>query len=194
MSEVEKVRTVVTPEEAEELFRLAWPAESLGPLRPDVLRLLLAQWDLETAGGKAMFNNNFGNIVAVSDEQTFFRSLDSGNPRRFRSYESPGQGALAYIRQLTRDSRAHWRNGLLSGDPVVFAKELRRPPAYYEAPLDRYTKGLVERHKKYAHVHAEAPPDSNTETVSKGLTFSGFIGFTAAGVGLAKLMDDLRRR
>jgi len=87
----------------------------------------------------------------------FWLGDDSGNLRRFRAFDTRQAGADAFISLLTRPSRAHWRRGLLSGDPKEFAHELKGDPeknlaAYYEAPEAVYTRTLVRRWKRYPHL------------------------------------------
>lgn len=161
-SEVPKTRTPLTPQQAEALFRQVWTQSTTETLTEGALRLLLALWDLETAAGQSQFNNNFGNIIQTQDGP-FYLADDTGNLRRFISYPSAEHGASGLIRQLTRDSRAHWREGLLSGDPSFFAQKLKEVPSYYEAPLDRYRKVLVERWRKYSHLDQAAPQPEGEE-------------------------------
>lgn len=140
-------RTPITPAEACELFQSAKPTAG-----SSTVRLLLALWDLETNGGKSMWNYNFGNIIAVSKTQRHFAATDAGNPRIFRDYMSAEEGAEALVTQLTKESRRWWRNGLFTGDPEEFVRALngqRGGPAYFEANFDSYLKGFMARWEKY---------------------------------------------
>ena len=161
-----------TPSDAQTVLNAlatAWRDRFGEPLRGDVAALLLALSDLETASFKSLSNHNLGNIIAVSDSQDFYRGLDSGNARRFRAYASLQEGADQLINQLTRDSRAEWRDGLLSGDPEGFVRALNGQnggPAYFEASFDRYLRGFLSRYSMYEHL-AVAPAQLSTLAESK---------------------------
>lgn len=86
--------------------------------------LLLAQWDIETANGKSIFNNNVGNLTANNEStQNFWRPpwfapppyegndaarlellhqrMEDGKaPRAFRAYDTLEEGATSYMRLL----------------------------------------------------------------------------------------------
>jgi hypothetical protein len=161
------VATPVTAEHAADLLGEAFYLEVGVHPGARLLALLLAMSDLETAGWARLRNWNFGNIIATDPEaQDWYAANDSGNARKFRAYDSAEDGARAFVNQLMRDSRAVWREGLLSGDPVTFARALKGPPAYYEAPLQAYTEGLQSRWEAHAarlglaaSVGASLPPD-----------------------------------
>lgn len=147
----------------------AWRTNDLGLIGRDVLALLLALWDLETGAGTSQRNNNFGNIIAVNEELHHYVGTDNGNTRRFRSYPSVSQGALAFVQQLTSNTRLEWRSGLMSGDPLQFVNALgglNGGSKYFEAPVDRYKQTFLERWQKYLDVtvplaEAEADRDSD---------------------------------
>lgn len=151
-----RVPAVSTPLDATEAtteLEGAWFRRFGEPVRPDVLALLLALWDLETDAGRAQSNFNFGNIIATSEDQRHYVGDDSGNTRRFRAYLTPSAGADSFVAQLTSDTREEWRAGLDSGDPTEFARALgglNGGHAYYEAPVERYTRTLVGRWQRYA--------------------------------------------
>lgn len=184
MSEVPIHRTPIDAQDAEAFLRETWPDIAEG-----VLRLLLALWDLETGGGTRMFNNNWGNLVSTLPSQDFYRASDSGNIRRFVSYATPRAGSDAFVRNLIRDSRSHWRAGLLTGNPAIFAHQLRISPAYYEAPESVYTRTLVARWNLYAHLdpddiprHPSAPkPSAPRGTQPHGGIVGALLVTTALG-------------
>jgi len=152
VSEVPRVRTRVTPDEASAAISRAWQERFGSPIAPDVLALLLGLWDLETATGGSQFNFNFGNIITTTDSVPWFAMLDSGNPRKFRSFATIDDGAANFVNQLTRDTRPQWRDGLLRGEPVEFVrglKGLNGGPEYFEAPFDRYLSGYLTRWRRY---------------------------------------------
>lgn len=175
MPEVPKRRTVVSPQQAENLFRQAWSERFNEPVRPGVLRLLLALWDLETAGGEKQDNFNFGNQISTRpDREQFYRGIDSGNKRQFRSYPSARAGAKSFVAQVTSDTRPHWEQGLLTQDVVQFSRGLKNcqnescsvsgPLSYYEAPFERYTATLQRRYDKYPHLQPEVGPPAPLPT------------------------------
>lgn len=149
MSEVPIRRTPLSPARAESILRQT-------ELRPSAIRLLLALWDLETAAGGSMYNHNWGNMV-VGDHpgHPYYVADDSGNLRRFRAYDSAAEGAADWLRQLFRADKP-WAEGLATGDPKRFARALKAG-GYYEAPLERYTRTLVERWRKYPHLQDRKP-------------------------------------
>lgn len=155
------MRTPVSVGQAQDMFAAAWQQRFGEPITAKVLALLMALSDLETATFKSVFNHNFGNQIATRDSQDFYGALDSGNPRRFRAYPDAFAGARSFVAQVTSDTRPHWKAGLLTGDPVEFARALKGlngGPAYYEAPLERYTNTLVERWRSYTPTLVDGEP------------------------------------
>ncbi|MCH9730985.1 MAG: glucosaminidase domain-containing protein [Actinomycetia bacterium] len=152
MPQVPRTRTPVTPQQAEELLRQAWVQEHGSEPRPSVLRNVLALWDLETAAGRSQYQHNWGNIVAISENQQYYMADDSGNLRRFRTWPTAAAGARGLVHQLTKPNRAHWARGLLTGSPEEFAEALAEPPAYYEADPVTYGRVLRQRYDKYPHL------------------------------------------
>lgn len=144
MTQVAIRRTPLSPEQAEAMLTAAG-------LTAPAVRLLLALWDLETAAGAKMWNHNWGNmIVGDAPGHEYFEADDTGRIRRFRSYDSFQDGLVDWLQQLFRTDKP-WRDGIASGDPVVFARKLKEG-GYYEAPLERYTKTLLQRWRKYDHL------------------------------------------
>jgi hypothetical protein len=157
MPEVPIRRTPVTAAQAEAMLSDSWSSLFSETVRPDVLRLMLALWDLETDAGRRMWNNNFGNILVNESSQNYYLARDGINVRRFRSWVLDTSGADGFVRQVTSPTRPIWSAGLMTGHPQKYAVALKGPPAYYEASVERYTKTLVARWNKYPHLHA-APP------------------------------------
>lgn len=150
--------TPLTPERAAVLINDAWSA--LAASKPEVpkptgerLALLLALWDLETATGGQHRNHNFGNQVATRpDVQEFYAALDSGNPRKFRSYDSAEEGAASFVSQLNSDTRPQWREGLRTGNPTEFVRALKGlngGPAYFELNFEDYLSRFLGRWERY---------------------------------------------
>lgn len=142
------VPRVATPATAAQMAG-AW-----GEYPADQQALLLALWDFETGGGARMWCWNAGNIVRTAQwSGDWYEADDTGNWRQFRAYPSLAAGAAALARLVDSDSRPQWREGLWSGDPETFVRALHGDnggPAYFEAPLDRYLTGFLQRWQKYA--------------------------------------------
>lgn len=191
MPQVAKVLTPLSATEAEREIALAWRRRFDAPISLDVLRLLIALWDLETAAGLAQTNNNFGNIIATRDDQLFYSGTDSGNARRFRSYNSVSDGADGLVSQITSATRPHWKAGLMTGDPTNFVVGLKTVPAYFEAPFNQYLTTFLGRWEKYPHL-SPAPgqeSDQSGATVSRrsgsGLVLLAFLLPSVLGVAYA---------
>lgn len=165
MAEVPIHGTPLSKAQAQAVLEQAWLNRHGGHVHPLVLRNLLALWDLETAQGARMWNNNWGNLVLRSGRAgDFFVADDSGNSRHFIAYPDALSGADDFIRELL--DKDNWRRGLLTGRPDAFAKGLKGPPAYYEASLDRYTRTLVSRWNNYSHL--TQPPRAGSERTHPG--------------------------
>lgn len=183
MSEVAKVHTPQTAESVASQLSQAWQAEIGGAVPPAVLALMLALSDLETATfGSGFFNHNYGNIIATSEGQPFYRGIDSGNKRKFRAYGSAADGARGFVKQLTRDSRKQWREGLLTGDPEEFVRSLngqRGGPSYFEAGFDHYLKTFMGRWQRYRVPEVETPDPKASPPKAGGLLVAGLLGLGA---------------
>lgn len=171
MPEVAIRRTPHTASEAAERLASGWAGRFGAAVTPDVLALLLALWDLETAAGAQQFNNNYGNVVATrTTTQPFYFADDSGNLRKFIAYPTSQEGATDLIATVTRDSRKEWRQGLLSGDPEEFVRALNGQRGgrfkYFEAPFERYLSTFLERWRKYEPPKAEPPSRGQTPNPS----------------------------
>lgn len=79
----------------------------------------------------------------IKGKQVWF---DPPHPQtRFRAYEKADDGMMDYIRFLAMDRERYlkaWVEGVLGGEPVVFARELGRA-GYYTASIARYTRTVV---------------------------------------------------
>jgi len=165
--EVEKVRTRESAADTESRFANAWSSRFGESIRPEVLRLLMALWDLETAGGQSMFNFNHGNVISTRhDTEPFYFAKDRSGDVEFRAYSNAEAGALGLVQQVTSTTRPMWHRGLLTGDPVAFSQHLKGQhggPQYYEQDFDIYTATLVRRWEKYPHLVGGGqtePPDA----------------------------------
>ena len=168
--EVSKVATPQPVEAVAQALSSAWARRFGEPAPATVLALLLGLADLETntfgtVNGKGFYNYNLGNIVApYPDTQVWFAALDSGNPRKFRAWNSLDAGAEGFVKQLTSDTRKEWHAGLLTGDPEKFVRALNGQnggPHYFEANFDQYLAGYKARWGRYAG-HGMPAPEGTT--------------------------------
>ena len=158
-SEQEELPNVMTPMSADEVAKaLAAAFKRLTGKLPSVqiLALLLGQWALESANGKAIHNFNFTNIKRNSGDPyyQYFRCseivdgqevfFDPPSPVcAFAAYKNATDGAEAYIRILKK--RPNWWNGLLTGDINEFNTGLSTAPKFYTANPDLYLNILSDR-------------------------------------------------
>ncbi len=184
-------RTRARPKEIFAALSEAWPRVIGGePPRESVL-LLVAQWGIETANGRACWNWNLGNVKRVQGEPwTWLNNVweilrgqrvtfNPPHPQtHFRAFHSLEDGAEAYLTFLQRKYAGAW-DAALSGDPRDFAhrlKELR----YYTADEHDYGAALEARMGLFAHEVDEpdegrASIDTSRPTVEKALQKLGYI-------------------
>jgi len=118
------------------------------------LSLLTAQWSLETGGGRAMMNHNFGGIKGTgpSGLSTAYTTKEGYGATertivdRFRAYRTPTEGAEDYLRTL-RARFPHSFDAVRAGDPSGFAHALKREGYYTgsEADYSRAIASMSER-------------------------------------------------
>ena len=111
-----------------------------------------AQVALEHARGGAIFNHNFGNIMAGSKwpgDVYVLRVQEQTSPdvweffdARFRSHASPLDGALDYWRLLNAPRFAGAWAAMERGEPAAVAHELKAH-GYYTADEARYARALA---------------------------------------------------
>lgn len=177
---VEAVRTPISAQELSPLLQGAWLSRFGVPVEPKVLALLLALADLETGDGVPpfgsmpnAFHHNYGNIIiaarnlptSVSDHFVLRGDEGPGTgsnaaEHHYRVFNSPEDGALGLVTQLTRESRQQWWDGLLTGDPETFVRALNGQfggPKYFEAAFDRYLDTFLRRWQSY-RVNDPTPP------------------------------------
>ena len=150
------VKTPLTEEEATYYLKTAW--KNIFNIYPnkDSLALLWAQSLGETGRWKLLRNFNWGNIKRKSNNQKY-TSYEAGeylnrkyqlfypyHPQTFfAAWDSPLEGAEAYIRFLSGRSRyAKAWVCLMAGDPVQYCAELKKA-GYFTDKLEHYTKGVV---------------------------------------------------
>lgn len=172
MPQIAPVRTPYSIDDAKVWLADAWMRRFGEPVRDDVLRLMLALIDVETGdgvpGNRVMpnsFHHNMGNLVISSEfipttQRDYFVLKGDEGPGTgskakehfYKAFTSFEQSADEQVAQLTRDTRPHWRDGLLTGNPEQFIRALNGqngPPAYFEAGFDRYLKTFMTRWNKY---------------------------------------------
>lgn len=165
-SKVEAVRTPTTAGELAGALTTAWRAE-LGdePTRASLL-VLLAQWHLETGGGKSCIAWNIGNAKSVPGDgydwcefQTteVVRGVVVHLVQRFRAFASLEAGAADFLKLLARRFARAWP-AVLAGDAKGFAVALH-DAHYYTAHVDDYTRGMLAR---LALVDREWPNENAT--------------------------------
>jgi hypothetical protein len=113
------------------------------------LSLLVAQWSLETGGGRAMMNYNFGGIKGQgpSGLSTSYTTKEGSGATertlvdRFRAYGSAAEGATDYLRTL-RGRFPQAFDAVKSGDAGGFAHALKREGYYTGSEVD-YTRAVA---------------------------------------------------
>jgi hypothetical protein len=113
------------------------------------LSLLAAQWSLETGGGRAMMNYNFGGIKGQgpSGLSTSYTTKEGHGATertlvdRFRAYGSATEGATDYLRTL-RGRFPQAFEAVKSGDATGFAHALKRE-GYYTGSEADYTRAVA---------------------------------------------------
>ncbi len=142
-------RTPLTASQAEAALGEAWKELRGTSADPSTLRLITAQWSHETGGGKSMFNHNFGGIKGVSSEglSTVARTREGQGAServiydRFRAYSSPQEGALDYLRLLSRRYPAALEQAA-QGNSAGFVHELKQA-GYFTGSEEAYTRSVA---------------------------------------------------
>lgn len=181
MIEVPATRTPLTAEQASRAVLSAWDSIVGGTPDLDTFALVMALVWIETARGTSLITNNFGNISAsekfagkawrppwfpeptdtTSERNRHLHAemLANRAPRAFRAYDSPEQGAIDYVRQLTR-----------TFPEVVSAAGTGDVNAFREALSQKYSKDYAR----------------NPEAVNRNLgTFQTEFRGLGSGVGLS---------
>lgn len=187
MSQVTPKPTPISAGEAHGALHSAWRRFFDAPPTQNQLALLLAQSALETGNWERMIHFNFGQLMANTegkgvnvfwDGDYYEDPKGDGNKRVYHSAE---EGAADYVRLLSH--REAWRAGLLSGKPDVYAKALKSPPAYYQAPLSGYTVTLTALFRRFGG------------TVSSyGSVIAKLYGLAALGLGAWYITRKGRKR
>ena len=140
-----------------------WQTLFGGDPAPNSIRVLAAQWDLETAGGAACHCFNIGNIKKVNGDghdfcmfrcwerdkqgkKYWIEPPDAGC--RFRAFSTLTDGVADYLKMMNKRFKHAWP-AVLDGDPEEFAKLLKEA-RYYTATLEEYTNAIKGRWGRYA--------------------------------------------
>lgn len=197
LSPGQETSPVATPTTTPEMFaalRSAWTFVIGGFASTPSLLVLLAQWHLETGGGRSMFNFNVGGIKHVSGdghayavygttEETSGTLTSQHAP--FRAYESLEDGARDYLHTIATRFRHAWPAVIL-GDPAQFSHLLKEEGYYtlheHDLPGETgYTTRLVARYDQVAR-EVGAAGGGNVGLV-------GLLAMIAAGGALAYRMS-----
>jgi len=183
----QEVADRITPCTAQEMLdalAAAWPAV-VGSLctNTDSVRLLCAQWAMETGWGKACHCNNIGNAKAVvggSYDWCFFATDEIINGRLvkfnppnpgccFRAFATLREGVVDHLHLLTRQSNfaSAWPF-VLAGDAAGFCRALKIG-GYYTADEGQYTRAVVSI---FGDLHKLTPvTPSKNDCVAAELTY-----------------------
>lgn len=180
--QVEAIRTPLEPEQAIQVLSAALEGELGRPPTIAELKMVVAQSSLETARWQKMWNWNFGNSVAVSDQPYFV--LRQKVVHRFRPFASSWQGATYYVALLRRRFSNAWQL-LGSGDPVAYAYALRAQN-YYEGDAAPYGRDLLAVYNRLGG------PSSSSSATAPTIATAAYVAPTQptaekAGTGLAVL-------
>lgn len=115
-----------------------------------ILALLVGQWGIETGQGGSMYNYNFGNSMPEPWDK-YYQNLHASEVidgvntpmvEKFAAYKTPLEGAISHIKVLK--SRAHWWNGLQSGNLDKFIDGLKTKPVYFTGNAATYKAGSLK--------------------------------------------------
>lgn len=144
--EVVPEHTPLSGSEAAAALSQAWTARFGEPPTAKMLSILGAQWSLETGGGRAMMNFNFGGIKGTgpSGLSVRYKTVEGSGATethitdRFRAYRTAAEGASDYLRLLEK----HYPGALgmaRAGDAAGFVRELKKS-GYFTGSEALYTK------------------------------------------------------
>ena len=155
---VPAVVTPWTPQQIGQALVEAWTRSfGAGPTAGSIA-VLLSQWALETAWGKACWNSDLGNArppttrgdvlcmqipggkvsEVIGGREYFFSPPSVGST--FRAFESLEDGATFYL-GLLHDRFAHAWPAVLAGDPSAYSVSLHESH-YYTADVAVYTRTM----------------------------------------------------
>ena len=152
-----RVATPVTDSDCMQVLKNAWITVFGSPPKDEAVRLMCAQWGLETGWGVQGYCYNLPNIRTSKYDYTYISGsekidgqwvyFDQDNPSdmsRFRAFKTPQDCADAYVDMLARLHKG--ATSVLQGscDLEAFSRALSKEygSGYYTDDYDHYTKAL----------------------------------------------------
>lgn len=152
-NQVPPTATPATPEQVYQAMAAAWPSIVGAAPSEDSLLVLLAQWDLETGGGKSMIQWNIGNFKASPASGHLWceymtteviGGITEHLMQSFAAYTSLADGMQAYLKAMHTRFSSAW-SYVVDGDLDGFAQALK-DEGYYTASEASYAAGLRARY------------------------------------------------
>jgi hypothetical protein len=156
-NQVPPTPTPATPAQVYAAMRAAWPSIIGGTPSRDSLLVLMAQWDLETAGGHKMIQWNVGNFKASPSGSHLWceymtteviRGVTQHLMQSFAAYTSLANGMDAYLTAMHTRFSSAW-SYVLNGDLDGFAQALK-DEGYYTQTESIYQSVLQQRYNALA--------------------------------------------
>lgn len=168
---VDRVATPLTEEQIADLLRRSYLLIFGHAISPQCLAVAWAQVCLENARGKAVHNNNLGNITTKGDgvayyELTTDEQIQPGVWKsltlKYRAHPDPISGFEAYW-VLLRDRYATALLSFERGDPAAATYALKAA-RYFTANVEPYAKAMVSLYaefvRRFSSWFAETEPDT----------------------------------
>ena len=162
MSEVDKRATPTSTAEFLSAAKNVYETTEGALPTAEQLGMLFAQWALETATGKAMFNFNVGNIKATDlAAQSYFSQFTGtqgvvrpdGVPgegvNHFRAYDSLAEGLKSWISLLKNTRYAAGWSGLKGNDVKAFAEGIAHGGYVPPPSQPAYIRGILARYNDF---------------------------------------------
>jgi hypothetical protein len=119
-------------------------------VRGDAALSILAMWDFETAGGRAEWNFNVGNLKASGRQAR----VDLGAAGMFRAFESLDAGVAAYLALVQSARFAPCWDKLQAAPTSDDWIRCLGAAGYYESSADTYAAGWRARREALAKTRA----------------------------------------
>jgi hypothetical protein len=156
----ECVHTPLNENELAFYLRLAWKKiYNIEPTK-EQLCILWCHTSLETGRGQFIYNNNFGNIKKRDNKTyTSYKCNEIINGKAewfvpyhpqtfFQHWDSPAEGAEAYLQFLSKPRYQEALEMLKAGDIIQYTSKLKKG-GYFTANLDYYTNLMVKLSKSF---------------------------------------------
>lgn len=156
-----RVTTPVAKTDCMKVLKNAWITVFGSPPKDEAVRLMCAQWGLETGWGTRGYCYNLANIRTSKYDYTYISGnekidgkwvyFDQDHPSamsRFRAFRTPQDAADAYVDMLSRLHKGAVSVLQEGCDVRAFSRALSAQygSGYYTDDFDHYTKGLVGCH------------------------------------------------